>query len=444
MTFTKGIIQRSPGATEESRAFEQEEKEKRAAELVLANIELAYQNEQKEQRAQELVIANRELAYQNDQKEKRAAELALANIELAYQNEQKEPRAQELIVANRELAYQNEQKEQRAQELIIANRELAYQNDQKERRAAELVLANIELAYQNEQKEQRAQELIVANRELAYQNAQKEKRAQELVIANQELAYQNDEKEQRAQELADALKDLEAFAYVSSHHLQEPLRKILSFVDKTLVREAPHLSDKGKYDLQRIDVAATRMRQLIQDIYTYSRINVNEQAFETVHIGELVATLKREMLPGLEQAHVQLELDADVEVVAIPAQMRQALHHLLDNALKFASADRALTIKVTARLAAGSELNDDTLSPDVTYCSIEVSDNGIGFHQQYGERIFEIFQKLHTVEEYSGTGIGLAIVKKIMDRHQGHVSVTGVAGVGTAVRLLFPAAGLPA
>jgi signal transduction histidine kinase/DNA-binding response OmpR family regulator/CHASE3 domain sensor protein len=188
--------------------FQSIEKEKRAAELAIANKELAYQNDEKEKRASELEIANKELAYQNDEKENRAAELAIANKELAYQNDEKENRAAELAIANKELAFQNDEKGKRASELEIANKELAFQNDEKENRAAELAVANKELAYQNEEKENRAAELGIANKELAFQNDEKENRAAELAIANKELAFQNDEKENRAAELAIANKEL--------------------------------------------------------------------------------------------------------------------------------------------------------------------------------------------------------------------------------------------
>jgi len=188
--------------------FQNEEKEKRAAELIIANIELAYQNEEKEKRAAELAIANKELAFQNEEKEKRAAELIIANEELAFQNKVKEKRAAELIIANKELAFQNREKEKRASELIIANEELAFQNKVKEKRAAELVIANEELAFQNEEKENRAAELVIANEELAFQNEVKERRASELIIANKELAFQNEEKEKRAAELVIANKEL--------------------------------------------------------------------------------------------------------------------------------------------------------------------------------------------------------------------------------------------
>ena len=190
-------------------AFHIEEKEKRASELIVANKELAFQNNEKEKRAAELVIANKELAFQNNEKEKRAAELIIANKELLYQNEEKEKRAAELILANKELIFQNEKKEKLAAELIIADKELAFQTEEKQKRAAELIIADRELLFQTEEKEKRAEELVIADKELAYQTEEKEKRAAELVIADKELAYQTREKERR--EIAN--KELEAFSY---------------------------------------------------------------------------------------------------------------------------------------------------------------------------------------------------------------------------------------
>ena len=189
--------------------FQNEEKEKRAAELVIANQELLFQNEEKEKRAAELVIANHELIFQNEEKEKRAAERVIANQELLFQNEEKEKRAAELVIANQELLFQNEEKEKRAAELVVANKELVFQNGEKEKRAAELVIANQELVFQNDEKEKRAAELVVANKELVFQNEEKEKRAAELVIANEELIFQNEEKEKRAAELIIANEEIE-------------------------------------------------------------------------------------------------------------------------------------------------------------------------------------------------------------------------------------------
>jgi len=145
-----------------NKVLQNEEKEKRAAELIIANKELVFQNKEKEKRAAELLIANKELAFQNKEKEKRAAELLVANKELAFQNKEKEKQAAELLVANKELAFQNEEKEKRAAELLIANEELVFETGEKEKRAAELAIADIELAFQNKEKEKRE----IANKEL--------------------------------------------------------------------------------------------------------------------------------------------------------------------------------------------------------------------------------------------------------------------------------------
>jgi len=172
------------------------EKDKRAAELALANKELAFQNQEKEKRAAELAIANKELAFQNQEKDKRAAELVIANKELAFQNQEKEKRAAELVIANKELAFQNQEKDKRAAELAIANKELAFQNQEKDKRAAELAIANKELAFQNQEKEKRAAELVIADKELAFQSKEKGKRATE----RKELETYNDDLQQMVKE----------------------------------------------------------------------------------------------------------------------------------------------------------------------------------------------------------------------------------------------------
>ncbi|MDZ4807944.1 MAG: ATP-binding protein, partial [Bacteroidota bacterium] len=192
-------------------------------ELVIANKELAFQNEEKENRAAEFIIANKKLVFQNQEKENRAAELVIANKELAFQNEEKENRAAELVIANKELVFQNEEKENRAAEFIIANKELAFQNEEKENRAAELVIANKELAFQNEEKENRATDLIIlsgdlkvqqeeletANKEL-HENAQLLIKQEEKVrMINEDLLLLNQQLEERVEQRTKALAESE-------------------------------------------------------------------------------------------------------------------------------------------------------------------------------------------------------------------------------------------
>ena len=407
--------------------------------LSIANKKLIFQNEEKEKRAAELSIANKELIFQNEEKEKRAAELSIANKELIFQNEEKEKRAAELSIANKELAFQNEEKEKRAAELSIANKELAFQNEEKEKRAAELSIANKELAFQNEEKEKRAAELIIANKELAFQNEEKEKRAAELIIANKELAFQNEEKEKRAAELIIANKELLAFTYISSHDLQEPLRKIQTFVTIILENENKNLSEKGKYNFQRMQLAASRMQQLIDDLLAFSRINTTDHQFELTDLALIIDEAKNELRDTIQEKHAIIEVLDICPVNMIAFQFRQLMYNLLSNALKFSHPDRPSHIIIKSKMIKGSKLNSLNLSSEKMYCHITVTDNGIGFEPHFSERIFGVFQKLHSKEVYEGTGIGLAIVKKIVENHNGIIIASGELNKGAQFDIYIPA-----
>ena len=192
-------------------------------------------------------------------------------------------------------------------ELIIAHKELAFQKEEIERLKAELIIAHHELAFQKEEKDIRAEELIIANKGLAFQNAEKEKRAAELGIANKELAFQNEEKEKRAAELGIANKELLAFTYISSHDLQEPLRKIQTFVTIILENEDKNLSDTGKYNFQRMQLAAKRMQLLIDDLLAFSRINTTDHKFEKTELKIIIEEVKTELKDTIQEKHAIIE-----------------------------------------------------------------------------------------------------------------------------------------
>ena len=418
--------------------FQNKEKEKRAAELIIANNELAFQNEEKEKRATELGIANTELGFQNGEKEKRAAELIIANKELAFQNDEKEKRASELVIANTELCFENEEKGKRAAELIIANKELAFQNKEKEKRAAELIIANGELIYQNGEKEKRAIELVIANKELAFQNEEKEKRAAELIIANKELAFQNDEKEKREAELILANKELEAFTYVASHDLQEPLRKIRTFASRILEKENHNLTQSGKEDFERMQASAKRMQTLIEDLLAYSRISATERKFEKTSIKNIIEDIESDLKETIDEKNATISVIEVCEMCIIDFQFRQLMYNLISNALKFSDSKRPLHIIITNKIVKGSEVANENLHANKNYCHVSVADNGIGFDPEYKTRIFEVFQKLHGQKEYAGTGIGLAIVKKIVENHYGIITATGKLNIGATFDIYIP------
>ena len=412
-----------------------EERKKRAAELLIANTELAYQNKEKEKRAAELVIANAELAYQNQEKENRAAELVIANRELAYQNKEKQKRADELSIANAELIFQNKEKEKRAAELVIANTELAYQNQEKENRAAELAIANKELTFQNKEKEKRAAELVIANKELAYQNKEKENRAAELLVANAELTFQNNEKEKRAAELILANNELEAFTYISSHHLQEPLRKIQVFSNRITTDEHQNLTEKGKFYFDRIEVSASHMQALINDLLTYSRTSVTEKKFENVSINDIIDEVLEDLKKEITAKKAIIEISGNCSAFIIPSQFHQLICNLISNSLKFSTEAKAPHITIET-LYTKPKTKKNKLSAD--YCHIIITDNGIGFDPQFESRVFEMFQQLNSKTDYKGTGIGLAIAKKIVENHNGIITATGKVNQGAKFDIYIP------
>ncbi|MEO7991835.1 MAG: ATP-binding protein [Chryseolinea sp.] len=419
-------------------AFQNGEKVRRASELIIANDELAFQSAEKGKRAAELIIANGELAFQNGEKEKRASELIIANGELAFQNGEKEKRAAELVLANRELVFQNSEKEKRAAELIVANRELAYQNLEKGKRAAELIIANGELAFQIGEKEKRAAELIIANVELDFQNKEKGKRAAELIVANEELAFQNKEKEKRAAELINLNEGLEAFSYVSSHDLQEPLRKIQILSSRLLDIEKDTLSIKAKEYLVRMQSAASRMRSLINDLLEFSKLNITERKFEETDLTKIIEEVKYELKEVMDERNVTIEATNLCTLKIIPFQFRQIMHNLIGNALKFSKPGVSPHITITSSIGLGLKFNEPKLSPQVNYCHIAISDNGIGFDPEHKDRIFEVFQRLHGMAQYAGTGIGLAIVKRAVDNHNGFITATGALDKGATFNIYIP------
>ncbi|MEI7586863.1 ATP-binding protein [Runella sp.] len=407
--------------------------------------ELLFENVEKGKRAAELVIANIELIYENKEKEKRAAELVIANNELVFQNGEKEKRAAELIIANKELVFENEDKEKRAAELVIANVELLFQNGEKEKRAAELVIANKELFFQNGEKEKRAAELVIANKELFFQNGEKEKRAAELVIANKELFFQNGEKEKRASELIVANKELESLNYISSHDLQEPLRSIQMFASRIVGKDYENLTDNGKSYFKKMQNAAVRMQTLLDDLLNYSRTNNEVRKFKRTNLNTIVDEIIADLKETIDEKQATIET-IDLPVVdIIPFQFRQLIHNLISNALKFSNSDTPPHIQIKSNVVQGDELESELPSDwpekglrEAKYCHIVVSDNGIGFEPEYSEKIFEVFQRLHGREKYKGTGMGLAIVKKIVENHNGVITATSELNKGAKFDIYFP------
>ncbi|WP_457289592.1 sensor histidine kinase [Pedobacter sp. UYP24] len=416
--------------------FQNKEKELRAGELIIANNELIFQNQEKEKRANELAIANKELAFQNREKEKRAQELVIANDELAFQNKEKELRAAELIVANQELVFQNKEKELRAAELIIANKELVFQNEEKEKRAQELVVANAELAFQNKEKELRAAELIVANEELVFQNKEKELRAAELIVANEELKKAednvrklNDELEQkvieRTAQLESVNKELESFSYSVSHDLRAPIRAIDGYTKIIIEDYSDKFDEDGLKILKSIINNSKKMGQLIDDLLAFSKLGRKQVAFLEIDMMKLVSSVREELMFGAGENVPKFKIGALPAASGDQALIKQVWINLISNAIKYSKYKENTTIQIDSY----------TKGNQIVY---SVKDEGAGFDMAYYDKLFGVFQRLHSQAEFEGTGIGLAIVQKIVSRHNGSVWAESILTKGTCFYFSLP------
>lgn len=332
---------------------------------------------------------------------------------------------------------------------ILLNRELKQskmlhtallkQGHDREALAEELIHANKELAYQNEEKELRASELAVANLELGLQNETKAKLADELIVANHELAFQNEEKEKRAAELVMANKELQLFLNISSHDLQEPLRKIQMSASRITEEDYNGLTAKGRDHFMKMHDAARSMQTFIEDLLTYSRTNTEERKFETIDIVTLMEDVREELKEAFDEKHAVLHLPESCYIAnVIPFQFKQLLHNIISNALKFSNPGVPPDIRIICDEVKGGDTLLESLQHDQAYHHIAISDNGIGFDPIYGEKIFEVFQRLYGKDTYKGTGIGLAIVKRIVENHNGEITATSEVQKGACFDIYIP------
>ena len=261
-----------------------------------------------------------------------------------------------------------------------------------------------------------------------------EKKKNEKII----LAYQKD-LETKNQELVKSNTELASFAYIASHDLQEPLRKIQIFANRILEKEHGFLTEIGKDHFSRMQAAAKRMQTLIEDLLSYSRTNTMQRILVPTDLNQIVEEVKDDLHDEIRQKGAVLKFENLGEATIIPFQFRQLLNNLINNSLKFATPGVTPVIEISSEFGKGSQFKIPVLHKDKNYCHISVTDNGIGFESQYNEKIFELFQRLHDKSEYTGTGIGLAIVKKIVENHNGYITATSQLNQGATFDIYIPA-----
>jgi len=266
----------------------------------------------------------------------------------------------------------------------------------------------------------------------------------QLHIESRMKSYQR-ELQQNISLLNKTNQELEQFAYVASHDLQEPLRKISTFSDRLQMKYKADLPEDANQLIERMVSAVARMRVLINDLLVFSRAGrITPESIKPVDLTTVLEEILADLELPLEEKNALVTFDNLPIVEGSETSFHQLFQNLLANSIKFASPDRRLEINIHYRIMTGRELEIEKESRwDERFCRISIDDNGIGFDQAYAERIFLIFQRLHGISEYTGTGIGLAICKKIVDSHKGFIHAYGSPDRGATFVIILPLKQLP-
>lgn len=280
----------------------------------------------------------------------------------------------------------------------------------------------VELYRKNHQLAAHEQQLLAANKSLQKEIEERKASEEKVKLLNKQLIENNTQ-------LLAINEELDRFAYVASHDLQEPLRKIMVFSDKILMKQ-DHEQETEKY-LKKIVGSSQRMQSLINDLLQFSRQTITAGDFVNTDLGELVKEAMLELEIEIEKNNAQINVDALPVICAIPGLMRQLFYNLINNAIKFRKKDTPPVINIY-----GEKMNN--VRNKTNYYKISVSDNGIGFDPAYADEIFMIFKRLHSYHEFQGSGVGLSICKKIVDKHNGFIRAHSRLNEGSTFIIELP------
>jgi light-regulated signal transduction histidine kinase (bacteriophytochrome) len=279
--------------------------------------------------------------------------------------------------------------------------------------------------------------LLAQERKLVAINSSLELEINERKISEQKVKDLNQQLLENIARLESANKELDRFAFMASHDLQEPLRKMLMFSDRLNAKFKDILDDDARNYISKIQNAGKRMKALVEDILTFSKLSMEKDSFVYSDLNQLLKEVLTDMEETIKEKKAKIIVEELPGLYVNPGLIRPLFYNLISNAVKYSKADEPPVVRISSECPS---INGQAQEQDEEnkYCRILVQDNGIGFEQQYSEHIFGMFKRLHLKNKYEGTGIGLALCKKIVEEHNGYISAISKVGEGSTFIVSLP------
>ena len=278
--------------------------------------------------------------------------------------------------------------------------------------------------------------LIAQEQKLKTINRSLELEVKERKASEEKIKELNKQLIMNIEQLESTNKELDQFAFIASHDMQEPLRKIRTFSNRVLTKYKDQLDNEGQLYIEKMQNACERMQNLINDILAFSKISVSKDLRVVSDMNQLLEEVISDMDLQIQEKNARITIEKLPKVPVYPGLIKPLFQNLINNSLKYSRKNVEPVISISGKIESHEDGNGKING--FKFCRIHIKDNGVGFEQQYAEQIFTMFKRLHGNAEYAGTGIGLAICKKIVEEHQGYISAKGTLNKGAVFTISLP------